>query len=683
LLVVAAALYAFFALYENKQPGTREATENASHIYTADRAQIDGLVITNHDVKIDLRRQNGHWAMKVPLADSADQALIDEAITDLEMMRKDETIPAKDFEGNKSKLQEFGLQSPKVQLAVAAHGDSKPIDLAFGNDSPIEGKAYLQVGGSSGPVYVVGDELKKVLEKDVNAWRDHRLTDLAATDVTKLTIKNAAGEIDLQRTSDHWKIVKPLDARADDQKVNDLVAQVTNLPIQSFVADDKANAATYGLADPRGIITLYTPADPKGTELMIGASPAAPATTPAPSAAGIAPPPAKEADTVYARLPARQSIYTVSKSIEDVLKTKPNDLRDRTFLRLNPDMVDRIKITPAAGTPFTLGRKDKVWTMLAPASGEAIDSAKPTQVMQQLGAATVTDFVADSAADLAKYGLDHPVLQVTFSSFASENTAESNAGEKPVATVSFGRTEGPNVYARVEEEPFIVSVPVSVLESVPADPLMWQPLNIFEADPDKVGLLEEKVKDRPDVVLTRPEKGEWTVTKGTGPLNAGTVQSVVNTLSHLHAVRWVGAVKPEYGLDAAASALGFEMTGDPKSRRTLTLGALTPDHMAYAKVDGKDGAFLVSRPDYDTLLQPVVPVPPPAVPAAPVAVPAAPPAISAPTIAPTPVAAPVPVPSPTATPPAPTASAPPPPATTPPPTPADIPSPSPTATPAP
>jgi hypothetical protein len=669
LLVIAAAIYAFFEFYENKQPSTREATENATHVYTVDRAKIDGLVITNHDLKVDLRRQGAHWSMKSPLADSADQALIDEVMTDLEMMRKDETISASQIESHKDELQAFGLQSPKVQLAISEQGAAKPTTLAFGNDTPVENKTYVQVGGTTGDVFVVGDELKKLLEKDVNAWRDHRLTDIAATDVTKATIKNAAGEIELQRVGDHWKIAKPIDARADDQKVNDLVSQVTNLPIQSFVADDKANAAAYGLADPRGTITLYTANDSKGTELMIGSSPTVPAETPKPSEAGSTPPPAKEADTVYARLPSRQSIYTVAKSVDDILKMKPNDLRDHSFVRLNPDMVDRIKITPAGGAAFTFGRKDKVWSVLTPASGQAVDAGKPTQLMQQLSAATVTDFVADSAADLAKYGLDHPALQVTFSSFASENTAESNAGEKPIATLSFGRSEGTNVYARVEEEPFIVSVPKTVEDEVPMDPLLWQPLNIFQADPDKVGVLEEKAKDRPDVVLTRPGKGDWTLAKGTGPVEQAKAESIVNTLSRLHAVRWVGPVKPEYGLDATATSLSFENAGDPKSRRTLVLGGVTPEQMGYARVDNKDGAFLISRPDYDTLLQPLVPVPTPTpapapvAPAAPVATPPAPAAVPAPTAAvpapsavvPAPTAA---VPAPTAVIPAPTAAAP-------------------------
>ena len=117
------------------------------------------------------------------------------------------------------------------------------------------------------------------------------------------------------------------------------------------------------------------------------------------------------------------------------------------------------------------------------------------------------DFVADSASDLAKYGLDKPVTQVKFTSFATNNTAESKAGEQTLATVDFGKDDGNNVYARLEEEPFVVSVPKTVLEAVPTDPLEWQPADIFKADPEKVSSLEVVVSGYPNLALTASRQG--------------------------------------------------------------------------------------------------------------------------------------------------------------------------------
>jgi hypothetical protein len=633
LLVIAVALAAYFKFIENKRPSTREAEDQKTRLFVLDRNQIDGLVITNREQKLDLRRENNHWRLKAPLADRADQAAVDELMTSLEGARKEASISAEEVAASKNKLQDFGLQNPRLRLQIVPNGGAQATEILFGNDTAVEGKTYLQIAGR-GEVSVVNASLKKVLEKDVNSWRDHKVTDLAATDVNKLTVKNPAGEIELQRTADRWRIVKPLSARANDQKVNDLISQVTTLSVGGFVADDKADSAAYGLSEPRGTITLFTPNEPKGIDLMIGANPAPktpepdknnPAPSPAPS-------PAPKADAVYVRMPSRQSVYTVSKSVEDFLSLKPNDLRDRELMRLNADQVDRIRITLASGPGVTLARKDKKWTLLGQPEQPA-NTVLADGLLQKLGQTSTAAFVEDSVADLAKYGLDKPSLKVAFSSYASENTAESNAGEKPIATVDFGNVDGENIYARLEDEPFIVSVNKSVLEAVPSDPLQWQPLAIFDVDPEKVNTLEIKATGRPDLALTRADKGAWTLSKGEGALNATKAQSLVNTLAKLRAASWAGAIKPEYGLDAPSASIAFTTSADPKAVQHLSLGAKTPDQMWYAKVDGKPGAFLVNRPDYETLTEPLVPLPtPPAVPLAPV--PEASPAASAATSAP-------------------------------------------------
>ena len=680
MLAAAGALLLFFHFYENNQPGSGDIAQNATRVFVFNRDEVDGLVVTNHDLKVDLRRNAQHqWTMKSPYADRADQTLISELFTDLESARREDVFPVK--ADDKAKLQEYGLQNPRVRLQIVPRGTTKPTEVLFGNDTPVEGRTYLELAGQD-RVYVVPDELKKVLQKEVNAWRDHRLTDLVATEVTRAVVKNPAGEIELQRDGDHWRLAKPLSARANDTKVNDLVSQVANLNIESFVGDDKAADASYGLADPRGTVTLYTAADPKGRELFLGASPetakpASPGEAAVNAAIGAAPTPTpnpKLADSVYVRYPDRQSIYTVSKSIDSLLTLKPADLRDRQLARVNADLVDRIRITPADGKAFAVAHnKDKTWSLVgAPAGTPPANAAEADRLLSAITTAQVADFVADSASDLAKYGLDKPTLQVRFLSVASENTAESNAGEKPVATVDFGQTEGANVYARVEEDPFVVAVPAAVPAAIAADPLQWQDVNIFRADPEKVSSLEIAVPGRPAVALTRADKGGWTLSKGEGPLDTAKAQSIVNTLARLHAVRWVGAARPPYGLDNPAETLTFATGNDPKGGGKLMLGGLSPEQMGYARVEGREGAFLVSRPDYETLTASPVPVPTPAPTPTPAATPVAK-ATPAPSAPPEPVVMPVaPVPTPTATP-----------TPTPTPTPMPTETPAPTATPTP
>lgn len=659
LVVIVAVFYVFFDFYENKQPGTSDP--NANLVFAFDRNQIDDLTITKHDQKIELARGTGNkWALKAPLADRADQSLIDEVMTNLEILRWDDNIPPKDL--GKGKLADFGLQPPRERLTVTAHG-GHATDLIFGNNTVVGDRNYLQLGGAEN-VYVVSDALKKVLDKNVDAWRDHKLTDIPATDVTRLVLKNASGEIELQKDGEHWKLVRPLAARADDTRVKDIVSQITNLGINSFVADDKADAATYGLAEPKGTITLYTANDPKGTELLIGNSPPNPKPTPGtPAAAVDAATPEKEKfpRLVYARMPSRQAIYTIPEAVNSVFTLKPADLRDHSLVRVNEDMVDRIHLLRPDAAPITLARKDKTWTILeGPAANQPVDANLVDKLFGALTHDNISDFVSDSASDLPKYGLDKPFLQVKLASFASENTAESTAGEKTITSVSFGKGDETVVYARVEDEPSIASIPKAITDQFPVDPLQWQPLNLFQLDSAKINILEITAKGRPTLNLTHPENSDWTVTgKTDGTLNTVAVDTLVKTLARLRATSWNGPVKPEYGLDQPAVTIKFGNSADPKIGGRVVLSAVGPDGNNHGQVDGKPGAFTLSRPDYDTLVADLVPSPTPtpaptAVPvASPTPLPAATPVPAIPTTPSptlTPVATPIPTPISTPTP---------------------------------
>ena len=144
LLAVATAFYFFFAYYEVKQPDTKDAAANAARLTTLERTDIDGLVITDRNTKIDIRRDVDHWVMKSPLADRADASLVEQLLTSLTSAHKDDTISSGDV--SKGKLADFGLQSPHEKLQIVPHSD-QPMELDFGNETAVDGKTYLQVAG--------------------------------------------------------------------------------------------------------------------------------------------------------------------------------------------------------------------------------------------------------------------------------------------------------------------------------------------------------------------------------------------------------------------------------------------------------------------------------------------------------------------------------------------------------
>ena len=536
---------------------------------------------------------------------------------DLEDWKKDATISGKEIEADKSRMAEYGVAKAKLRLKL--EGANAPPEILFGNNAALEGKTYVRLENSK-DVFLAAQSIKNQISKKPEEFRDRKLTDTIATQVTRLSLKTAAGEMELQKQGDHWQIVKPLRARADDQKVNDLIAQITTSRIAQFVADDAGDLHPYGLTEPRGTVTIFTVNDKsdgrsdssrgeQGQILQIG---------------GV---PEKQKDQVYVRFAPRKFVYALPNKIETILSTRPNDLRDRHLVRFDQNQLDRITIDAPGKTKTVLARKDQNWAIVN-RNNRAANAAEARRLIDLLAGEQVTNFVADVASDLPKYGLDKPQLTVTLSSFASENTAETNAGEHPLATIAFGKIDGENIFVRVGDEPFVVAVRRSTLDNIFADPLQWQDLTIFKFKPEQIHRLS--LFTHHEQSLIRGANNQWQWVTGNGPINTVNVQSLVNTLASLHAVRWIANIPPP-AFDKPQLVATFTTSPDDKTQHKLTIGGPSADGPSVAQTGEHEGTFVISNSDLSALRAALAQPPSPS-----------PAASASPSVATSPVAAPTP-----------------------------------------
>ena len=600
LAIVALAGVGYFKFFEMKRPSTEEAQRQARNMINFDRSRIDGIVIQNGDQKIEIRRRDNKWRLETPIKDQADSALVETMLSDLENWQKEGTISAKEIDADKSKLAEYGLNNPKLKLKLLGH--DRPPEILFGKDAAMEGRMYVRFQNSK-DTFIAGQSVRKDIDKKPEEFRDRKLTELSSAQVRRVVLKTPPGEMELEKKDTHWDILKPLRARADDQKVNDLISQVTSARIEQFVADDRGDLRPYGLAEPRGSITLFDQEPKKDQKVEIGGSIKIAGGEDKGQTLQIGAIPDKEREQVYVRFAPRGSVYTLPKKIEEILNTKPADVRDNHLVRIDTNILDRITIDAPGKAKTVLARKDGNWTIVSKNNAPA-DSGAVRRMLDAVQNERVTKFVEDVASNLPKYGLDKPQLQVTFSSFASENTAETKAGEQPFATIAFGKEEGDQVYARLTDEPFVVAVRRALLDQISADPLLWQDLSIFKFKPDQIHRVS--VTTDKELSLERDQNNQWHWVKGNGAINQANLQSLLITLSNLYAVRWLlGATTPQQGIDKPQLVLSFTTSPDNKASHKLTVGAQNKDGTFCARVDGRDGTFAISGSDFNNLKLPL------------------------------------------------------------------------------
>lgn len=586
LLAITVLLFGYLYFVDKKQVGTEELARQSQNVVNIQTDQIDGIVIQNGDDKIELRKRDKKWRLESPIKDQADSTAIDTLLSDIESWSKTTTISAKEIDADKNSLNEYGLIKPKLRLKLI--GKDAPPEILLGKDAALEGKMYARFENSK-ETYIVSQTVRKAIDKKADDFRDRKLTDLNTTQVLRFAIKTKAGELEAEKKNEHWDLVRPIHARGDDQKIGDLIAQITTAQIQQFVADDKGDLNVYGLTDPKGSVTIFGENDKIGQTLQIGSNL-----------------PDKSKDQVYARFAPRGFVYALPKKLVGILDNKPDDLRDRHLARIDRNNLDRLTIEPEGKPPIVLARKDESWT-IANKNNAAANSEQMTHLIDTLVDEQVTKFVEDVASNLPKYGLDKPALQLVFSSFASENTAETKAGDHPFLTIAFGKKEGDSVYARIGDEPFVLAVRANLLDKIFTDPLQWQSLVIYNFKPEQVHRLT--VKSDKEQTLVRDQNKAWKFAQGPGPVGEGNLKSLLSVLTALHASRWVGATTPLHGFDKPELVVTFTTSTDDKVSQKLTVGAPAGDGMWFARVDGRDGTFLLRAPDLNTLKLPLAPAP--------------------------------------------------------------------------
>ena len=582
LLAATACLVAFIELYEKQQPGTRDARDREDHVLAFDRDDVTGIVIASNEDRLELHRTGSRWDLTAPVKDRADQNVVNEILTRCEMLRKEAVLDEKSLDGKR--LADFGVTQSNLRLKLT--GQRMPPELWFGKDTAVEGKTYVRLE-NGGSVFVTGDELRKLLVRKADDFRDHRLTEGDAAHTTRIAVRTAAGEIDLTKAGDHWGLNKPLRARAEDRKVSEFVNALLGMEIVAFAADKGANLNTYGLGEPRATVMFWTLSEEKPLVMDLGAQD-------------------EKTGAIYARLSGRDAVYLLPKRIERLFTLTPNDLRDRHLLRVDLDIVDRFTIEGADKPKLVLQRQRENWVRRDAGAATPVNTAKVLSLFKTLQTREVGAFVADIASDLPKYGLDHPQMRITFASYSTENTAETTAGEHPFLSVSFGANNGNSVYARVEDEQFIVSVDKAVLEEIDSDPVAWRPLAVFNFKPEELTALEVNypavggTTARQAVSIVRGG-GKWQAAPGAsaGPVNSTNVQSLVNTLTTLKAVRW--NTRRDHSL--AAKATSVVLAFKTAAGKTFSL-FLTPPVAGVpcsASLEGDSGSFVISAPDESAL----------------------------------------------------------------------------------
>ncbi len=580
LLALAVAGVIFLVRCDSARPGSGASGQISPFLFAppgdaSTRPPFERIVVNRSDGRLELRAGVGRrWQVVAPRPDRADTRIMGEFVGMLESAARVQTIPLSDG----MKLADFGLEPAALRLEVSRVG-SPPVTLEMGKLTPVEGRVYARLGDAR-EILVVPRELRDLAARPPEFFRDHRVTDVLAESVVKVTLRNPRGEIVLSREDGTWRVLEPFVARADARIVDEWIERFAGFAIRQFEEDNPADLFRYGLAVPRASLRLEVesksgrPRDPVEWSLGDRADPR------------YAP------NSVYLRFPERRAIFAVPLESEDLLALTGASFRARSLTALNLDFIDRIRLRATGRPELFLGRREEGWELRLPARAPA-EAVEVARLVKVLNSVEILEFVQDEEI-VARAFAEGPALEVAFAAFTSEPTAEGEAGQTAIATLQFSPRLGNGTrLVRHVEEKLVARVPGALVDQIPLDLLRWRPLQLVDDSAGELLEFEIVAKDASPVVVKADTRG-WRAENPALRLSRGRVQTAANALMKLRAVRWLDSA-PDSGLEAPRLTVKARFAKCPEAF-VLRVGRQDTGGGWFGQIESLDGMVILSEP---------------------------------------------------------------------------------------
>jgi hypothetical protein len=352
-----------------------------------DAAKIDELEIKSESgERTTLQRKGQDWTIVQPAAAAPDQATVSGITSNLASMELQRVI-----EENPSDVAEFGLATPRVEVAFKA--DGKQHRLQIGQKSPTGTDVYARLADQK-RVFLISSSLESTFNRTSFDLRDKTVLKLDREKVDSLVVTAAGKETRFEKAGGEWTLKAPVEGRADFGAVDGLVSRIAGLQMKAL-AGEPSKPGEYGLEKPAATVRIGSGSSQ--ATLAIGG-------------------PAGEG-SVYAKDLARPVVFTVESSLLDDLKKDAAEFQQKDLFDARSFNATRLEIV-RGGQSSTFektkvkdkeGKEVEGWKQTAPTARD-VDAAKMEALLSAITGARATSF----APATAKTGLDKPELAVTF-----------------------------------------------------------------------------------------------------------------------------------------------------------------------------------------------------------------------------------------------------------------------------
>ena len=228
------------------------------------RDQVDSLEITGADLAIRLRQVENRWSLVHPIEAHADLGVTNGLIGRLATGQ----MAAIEAEST-DELESFGLDTPRLTVTVGL--GSSAATLLIGDATPA-GTVYAR-DAARDLVFTVTESLTTELEQGVDEYRRKNLFAFRPFNATVLELERDTErwvfekvEATADEEAERWRRTAPDDGDVESSAMDDLLAKLSNLRAESFVASRDGT----GLDAPVSTILVTFDEDGEQDRVVVG-----------------------------------------------------------------------------------------------------------------------------------------------------------------------------------------------------------------------------------------------------------------------------------------------------------------------------------------------------------------------------------------------------------------------------
>lgn len=355
-----------------------------------ERDEVDEVILEKGGRRVVIKLDSfGTWRVEEPYRLPAER---DEVINAVNTITGASAVTF--VEEAPASLVGYGLANPVMTATVKSGDGGIRHTLSLGNEEM--GRVYAMTGERPN-VYSVSMSILQQLDREPDFYRRATAFEFQSYRIPTFSMDLGDESVTLVKHAfEDWRMTSPYELRANDRFITAMLDSLEIARVREYIPATPSNRAAYGFEHPAASLALTIEDRVRPQEILVG------------TASG-------DGKYRYVLDPAEEWIYAVDASSLQRLPATALELRDNKILRFKGYQVHMFEvITPDERLRVRRDQKQRVvWKMEEPATGDA-DAIAVGQAFSVLDSLYSQAFVtADPEADLASYGLDRPIMELT------------------------------------------------------------------------------------------------------------------------------------------------------------------------------------------------------------------------------------------------------------------------------